>query len=186
MPFWELQMMNWYVLFVKTGFEERIVLEIEKDWAIEKIRPFIPLYDAKFRRNGIELFEKRKLFPGYVFIETDISSNEFCIITHKFIRNSKQIFKLLQYGKNSENERLIAVDSQEQKTLMKLFNTGCCIDISQGFIEDDKVKVTHGPLIDYESFIKKVKRHKMEAVIEIDFMGCAREVTVGLEIISRI
>lgn len=186
--------MYWYVLFAKTGYEHKVSHEIQNVWRVDGIEPFIPMYDAKFRKSGLIISQKRKLFPGYVFIESEISSAEFWRTTRSFIYESSHTLKLLRYGGSYDENVSAAVKSEEQQTLQKLFRSSnfCakskdyCIDMSLGFIEGDMIKVIRGPLENHESLIKKIKRHKMEAIIEIELMGEAREITVGLEIIERI
>lgn len=45
--------------------------------------------------------------------------------------------------------------------------------------------MTKGSLIGCEGFIKKINRHRREAVIEVEFMGRLISVSVGLEIVKR-
>ena len=53
-------------------------------------------------------------------------------------------------------------------------------------IVGDRVTITEGPLAGYESYIKKINRHKMEAVVQIEMMNAPRDVTVGLEIVKKL
>lgn len=159
--------------------------EIKKIWRIEGVNPFVPTFDAKFRRKGIVTAQRRRLFPGYVFIESEMPGTEFWCATQNFIYKSNYALKLLKYG--DSNGVFPAIDKTEQMALMKLFAGGdYCVGMSTGLIVGDKVKVTCGPLQNRESIIKKIKRHRMEAIIEIELLGESREVTVGLEIIKRI
>jgi transcriptional antiterminator NusG len=56
----------WYALFVKTGYEHKMVKEIERVWRMEETQPFVPMYDTKFKHSGGVVLQKRVLFPGYV------------------------------------------------------------------------------------------------------------------------
>lgn len=46
--------------------------------------------------------------------------------------------------------------------------------------------ITDGPMIGRESQIKRIDRHKMIAIVEIELMGAKREMKLGLEIIKKI
>jgi transcriptional antiterminator NusG len=59
----------WYVLFVKTGYEDKVVNEIKRSWKVGEIRPFVPKRDSKFRKAGKVILEKCCLLPGYIFPE---------------------------------------------------------------------------------------------------------------------
>ncbi|MDR0919514.1 MAG: hypothetical protein LBM93_09780 [Oscillospiraceae bacterium] len=39
--------------------------------------------------------------------------------------------------------------------------------------------------MDWESVIKKIDRHKMLTVIEVEFMGGSREIKIGMEILEK-
>ena len=178
--------MNWYVLFSKTGYEQKLSDEIERAWHIDGIKPFIPMFDARFRRQGTVTTKRCKLFPGYVFIESEKSGTEFWLAAKGFIYKSNYALKLLNYG-DYDNGISTAINKNEQQTLMKLFDKGdYCVSMSTGLSEGGKIKVTHGPLQNHESIIKKIKWRSMEAVIEIELFGALREVTVGFQSIKRI
>ena len=177
--------MFWYTLFVKTGKEEKVVDEVRL-WKIPDLNPFVPVYDAMFRRNGIVTPEKRKLFPGYVFIEAPMPSEDFGLASAPYISRSPSTFKLLRYGGSYESGTSFEMKNAEQEFLRKLYNQDRCVEMSRGIIEGGRVRVIDGPLKGHESRITKVKHHKMEAVIEIELMGALREVTIGLEVVRQI
>ncbi|MDR2091536.1 MAG: hypothetical protein LBP62_07830 [Clostridiales bacterium] len=84
-----------------------------------------------------------------------------------------------------DSER-IAVSEDEQRALQYLIGDKRCIETSVGFAEGDKIVVTAGALTGKESIIKRINKHKRQAVIEIEFFGAISEMTVGLEIIHAI
>lgn len=59
-----------------------------------------------------------------------------------------------------------------------------CLKNSVGIIEGNKVKVLSGALMGKETSIKKINRHKRQAVIEMMIFGETREIAVALEIIE--
>lgn len=176
--------MFWYTLFVKTGYEQLTVKEISRGWSIDGLRPFVPMYDTYFRKFGKVHKEKRCLFPGYIFIETELKGNDFYIAAHPYIIRSEYVMKILRYGSGYESR--FAMKENESQILLKLYNNEYCVEMSKGFIEGDSIIITDGPLMGFESCIKKINRHKMEVVIEIEMMGCLRDVTIGLEVIEKL
>ena len=177
--------MNWYVLFVKTGYEQKMEREISKVWKVDGLKPFIPTYDARFRKAGKLILEKRKLFPGYIFIESKISGIEFYITVRPFIIQSGNAFKLLRYGRDNEGNYSYEMNEEEQLAFLNLYNDEYCVEMSKGFIAGESVVITDGPLKGFESKIKKVNRHRLEAVVEVTMMRRITEVKVGLEIIEK-
>ena len=74
----------------------------------------------------------------------------------------------------------------ERSSLKNLYGDKHCIEASTGIIEDDRVKINEGALIGKEHVIKKINRHRREAVIEVCLMGSLREIIVGLEIVEKV
>ncbi|MCL2050343.1 MAG: antiterminator LoaP [Lachnospiraceae bacterium] len=177
--------MFYYILFGKTGYEQKIVNEINKHWRFDGLKPFIPMYDARFRKAGKVCLEKRRLCPGYVFIESEISGTEFYLAAYPYIVRSENAFKLLRYGLGHDNLSF-EMNAKEYLAFMSLYNEEYCVEMSKGLIVNDLVKITDGPLQGFESKIKKINRHKLEAVVEMEIMGRLTDVRVGLEVIEKL
>ncbi|QNU66244.1 antiterminator LoaP [Ruminiclostridium herbifermentans] len=172
--------MYWYVLFVHTGREFRVEQLIKKRLDSEKFRPFVPLHEKIIKISGIVKKEVSPLFPSYVFIESEVPSQEFIEKVSPLIHNSLDIVHLLKY---SDSE--IAIREAERKKLLSLYNDNYCIESSKAIIEGDKIYITDGPLIGQESIIKRVDRHKRRAWIEIDLMGDTKLINVAIEIVKK-
>ena len=60
--------MNWYVLFVRGGMEEKI-----RDFFLSQgLNAFIPKMKVVFRKQGISELVEKIMFPGYLFIESEL------------------------------------------------------------------------------------------------------------------
>ena len=60
--------MNWYVLFVRGGMEEKI-----RDFFLSQgLHAFIPKMKVVFRKQGISELVEKIMFPGYLFIESEL------------------------------------------------------------------------------------------------------------------
>jgi len=174
-------MMYWHVLFVRTGLEHKAVDEINHLWRLDGLLPFVPMHEVYFKKD---IFKKQRLFPGYVFVESVVNGAEFSINTYEWIARSKYSIRILRYG-GHENFSF-EMNENEREVFTKLYNDEQCVERSQGFIEGDRVIITDGPLIGFESHIKRINRHKMEATLELELMGSIRLVTVGLQIVEKV
>ena len=94
----------------------------------------------------------------------------------------EDIYKILH---NGDNEKDVAVREKERLYWERLFDTNFCVAGSVGFIEGDTIRVTSGPLVGMESRIKKIDRHRREAVVEVEVMGAVRELKVMLEVVEK-
>lgn len=183
-PYW------WYVLFVRTNSERRVVRDIAHFVKASKlpceIEAFIPESEVyyrnkKFREVGKQ-YSKRPLFPGYVFVEANIESKDFQKLFSRFIYNSADIIKLLRYGESGDS----AVDLEERRRFEYLFRGKRCLEHSQGFIEGDKIIIENGPLKGREGNIKYINRHNHCAKVEFKMFDKTILADVALEIVRRV
>jgi len=121
------------------------------------------------------------LFPSYVFIESEVTGQEFIKMTSHLIHSLQDIICVVKY---SDTE--IPLRDSERLMLMSLYNDRNCIESSSGIMEGDRIHIIDGPLKGRESIIRQINRHKREAKIEIEFFGSIRLVKVSLEIIEKI
>ncbi len=173
----------WYVLFVKVGYENRVLNQLKTYFNTEQIVPFIPKIEIfhKYTNRYIQR-ENKIMFPGYVFIESDLDSVVFVGMINKFINYHEAPLKLLKYGNSCE----FAMRKYEKFLLLSFCNKDSCIEASTGLIQGDKITVIHGPLKGRENIIKKIDRSRRKAIIEVDFMGRCVPITVGLDILRKL
>lgn len=182
-PYW------WYVLFVRSNTEHKVMGSFQKSFAKMhlpyELETFCPesekYYKDKHSRILGNTYRKRPLFPGYVFVETNLPEDEFRIVSFDIIQNSVDIIRLLKNGENGG----IALRQDERERFEYLFKGKRCLEHSVGYIEGDKIIITGGPLKDMESNIKKINRHHRTAQIEIIMFGQAQTVDVPLEIVEK-
>jgi len=174
-------MIEWYVLHVHMDRETKIAEILKKKLPAALYRPFVPEKESVFVRAGIAKIEKHICFPGYVFIESNTSAHEFIEKAGPVIRAMKEIHSTLSYdGKND-----IALAEDEVAVFKKLLNKNDCIEVSRGNIVNGIAQVESGPLVGMEESIRRIRRPKKSAEIEILFRGEPRRINVGLEIISK-
>ena len=169
------------MFWVKTGQEEKAIEEIIKNFYGNVFyRNF--LIETLFRKKGEVKVEIKYAFPGYIFISSKISNDEFMAQSKKFLYKYKAIIKLLCYGNTNE----AAMKDEERAVLDFLWQEEECLKSSVGYTKGDHIIVTNGPFAGRESVIKGIDRHKRQAVVEVEFMGGIRRMTVGLEIVERL
>ena len=183
-PYW------WYVLFVRANSERRVVRDVTDFAKANKLKyeieVFIPesehFYRNKKLRETGKQYHKRPLFPGYVFVETNMKSQDFLNFFSQFVYHSEDIIKLLRYGEFGE----IAIPLDERRRFEYLFKGKRCLEHSQGFIEGDKIIIENGPLMGQEGNIKYINRHNHCAKVEFEMFGKAIFADVALEIVKKI
>lgn len=171
---------NWYIFFVKTG-QEAVAIQDISTYFNGKVTPREFRIETFFRRKGIIKREEKNVFPGYVFVETSLNNEEFVLQCRNFFSHTSAILRLLFYG----DTRQAALHENEKKLLEQLWTDQNCLEASVGIVEGDRVRIIAGPFVGKESMIRRVNRHKMQAVIELDLMGETRQITVGLNVIQK-
>ena len=172
----------WYALFVKTGFEQKLDEYIRASVIGEGLSPFVPKVERIIKLSGLIKTERKTMFPGYLFVETDLNNLEFNRRMYNTRSFLQEIFRVVRYGESF----ISSIHEEEKEFLIDLLNVEHCLEASRGIMDGDRVYITEGPLIGRESIIKKIDRHKRKAVIEMDLLGDIRCISVALEIIKKI
>ena len=167
----------WYAVQVRTGEEEKTKLLCNKMISKEILEEcFIPYYEQKKKYIGKWHITNEILFPGYIFMISSLIND---LIAE--IRKIPKLIKILGNG----NE-IIPLYDREIEFLMEFGKKEHLIKMSYGYIENDKIIITDGPMKDYEGTVKKIDRHKRKAIIEVEFFGRIMEVSAGVEIVRKI
>ena len=169
----------WYVIQVRTGKEEQVrdhcrklIIEHE-DSALKTARVYY--YDRQMKRQGEWRTEKRVMFPGYVFLESDDVKKLFL-----------QLKRVIGMTKLLGTDRDPVPLTPKEASLLELLGGGTeSVDYSEGIIVGDRVQVYSGPLKGLEGMICKIDRHKRLAWIELDFLGEKRRMELGLGVVRR-
>ncbi len=167
----------WYVIQVPTGKEE-----LTKDLCIDRIDSvhyneiFILKYAKKIKRNGRWKEVMKTLFPGYIFVDTD----DILSVKQNLIG-----VKAMTIVLGSDGEP-VPVSGEERSFLQSLIDGDYVVRMSTGFIIGDEIALISGPLRNTKGVIKRVDRHKRQAVIDVELFGGATRATVGLEVIKKI
>ena len=173
----ETYMEKWYVIQVRSKAEEKIRRSCEMLISKEILKEcFIPKNKRmkKIKGNWIEIEEI--LFKGYVFAISDDVNRLYAEL-----KNIPDLTKVV-----GRKEKIIYPISDEEATFLKEFaKENHKIDMSYGFIVNDKIIIESGPLKGREGLIKKIDRHKRKAIIEMKFLNQTISASVGLEIIRK-
>lgn len=164
--------MNWYAVFMETGFEE--YLQNYLRGIFSDFHSLIPKRVVPEKRNG--KYEKilKKLFPGYVLIHTKLDDE-----VYYRIRSVPHVIKILGNGTNYS-----PIDEAEIATLLRLLDNDGIIDYSEIFITNSIIQVKRGPLKGLEGMIVRVNTHTQRAKVKFNFMGQFRIFEVGIELLE--
>ena len=168
---------NWYAVQVRSGKEDEIVRACDiliKDHTL--VECFIPRTKKmkKFRGKWHDINEI--LFNGYVFMITDHVD-----VLYNELKKIPDLTKLL----GNDGEHIYPIRKEEAMFLTRFGGKEHIVDMSYGFIEGDKIRVTNGPLMGQEGDIIKIDRYKRIAYVNVSLFDRLTTVQVGLEIIMK-
>jgi len=172
----------WYILFVRTGSEEKVRQILSHRLDSTNYQPFVPVKTAPSKSGGVVRKMLKPLYPGYIFIQSVLSPDKFCEAMFLVVYPIKDAYRVLHNG----SDRLdTALRENERLFFQRLFGKDFIIEDSIGVIKDGKTLIISGPLAGMEGMIKKIDRHRREATVEISIMGEVKKVTLGLEIVEK-
>ena len=166
----------WYVIQVRTGTEENIRIQCEKQIPSHILeRCYLPYYEKMRRYEGAWHKEQKLLFPGYLFL---ISGQ-----LKELYLNLKGVIGLTRLiGTGRE---IVPLTEDETELIRRLAGDKELVKISKGIKKEGKTIITDGPLKGMEGYIRKVDRHKKVAWLEVKMMGRTVETQVGVEVLRE-
>lgn len=183
---------HYSVLFTQVAKQEKLKLVLEKAFPKDRGKVFLP--GMEWWRRGKNVKEVRPLFPGYVFIRSNMSMREMhaFVSQHradvqtfvKELRLREKIASGENYSETEESEyRLRDLTEEETKFLDLMLNEDGIVEMSEGYCDEGKYVVMKGPLKGFEERIKDVDRHNRMAYLDFTFKG--RVTKVGMEILPK-
>lgn len=169
--------MGVFVVQVVGGQEDKAAELISK-LAQEVVEDcFISKREVMRRQSGQWHRKIEKLFPGYVFVQT--GSPERVRESLKQVPGFSRMLTLT-------GDACLPLTVDEVAWINAVTNVDTHVmEMSEGVIEGDRVKVIRGPLKGHEAQIARIDRHKRLAWVDMEMCGRSKTIRVGLEIISK-
>lgn len=183
---------HYCVLFTQVAKQEKLKLVLEKAFPKDRGKVFLP--GMEWWRRGKNVKEVKSLFPGYVFIRSDMEMGEM----HEFLkahrRDVSTFVKELGlderkassgqlYGIEEDGCRLRDLTDEETEFLDLMLNEEGIVEMSEGYYDKGKYIVKKGPLKAFQERIVDVDRHNRMAYLDFKFKG--RVTKVGMELLPK-
>ena len=161
-----------YCLFCKTGREQEIVRAL----ALRDIACMIAYSSRIVVRNGKEIVEKRRLLPGYVFLETEQRLSPGVA----FLQSNPDCLRLLGYEYGE-----YALRGSDLAFYQWLKKRGGMVEISRVYREGDLIRVLDGPLKAFEGRIVAVNKKRKCVAISLGENSLMNKIWCSIEYIER-
>ena len=168
-------MKNWYIVQSHSSFENKVAQlikeEYEKSKISEKIEEIVvPTHDITEVKRGKRVQRKKKYFPGYVLIKSEMDNN-----IYHMIKNIKKVSGFL-----GSKGTPIAVSEKEIEKILGQIKDGVAqpksaIEYNIG----EKVQVIDGPFASFSGMVEEIDEDKLRLKVSVSIFG--RPTPVELE-----
>ena len=168
-------MKNWYIVQSHSSFENKVAQEIKEEATkanlsdkIEEI--IVPTHDITEVRRGKRVQRKKKYFPGYILIKSEMNDQ-----LYHMIKNIKKVSGFL-----GTKGTPVPVSDKEIEKILGQIKDGVAqpksaIDYSVG----EKVQVIDGPFASFNGLIEDIDEEKSRLKVSVSIFG--RPTPVDLE-----
>lgn len=160
--------MNWYVLYVRLGRE----FDIKSELTLQGYTAMVPIEQRTERKGGTWQSREMILIPGYVFLETELTDQDYYRIL-----NIPNIIRFLGVGRPEP------LPANEAWYIDWLSNDGDPLGASDILADGEKITVASGPLKGFEGIIVRLNRRQHRAVIAITISGLRQEFTLSANVL---
>ena len=168
-------MKNWYIVQSHSSFENKVAQlikeEADKAKISDKIEEIVvPTHDVTEVKRGKRVQRKKKYFPGYVLIKSEMNDN-----IYHLIKNIKKVSGFL-----GTKGIPVPVSDKEIEKILGQMKDGVAqpkstIDYSVG----EKVQVVDGPFASFSGLIEDIDEDKLRVKVSVSIFG--RPTPVDLE-----
>ncbi|QDX92241.1 antiterminator LoaP [Brevibacillus laterosporus] len=174
---------SWYALFVETGKENVVEKILTNHFDQHVFRCLVPKKIVSEKKNGVSYDSIKTLFPGYIFIQTNIISTIYYDLMS--IPMTYYMVNCGKYKNDNCQTYYSEIPEEDMNWILQITDKEGLLSYSDVIIEDRQVQVITGPLQGMEAFIKKIDKRKKRAKIEIELLGEIKTLDVGINILSR-
>ncbi|MFA6808010.1 MAG: transcription termination/antitermination protein NusG [Eubacteriales bacterium] len=164
---------DWYVIHTYSGYENKVKTNLEKrlesmNMEDKIFRVLVPMEDEIEIKNGKKKVTKRKVFPGYVLVEMDMTDASWYVV-----RNTPGVTGFV--GSGTKPIPLMEHEVAAILRQMGLEKVRAKIDVVVG----QSVRVVSGPFEGFIGVVKEILEDKAKVKVAVSMFG--RETPVELE-----
>ena len=168
-------MKNWYIVQTFSGFEQKVVENINKTVEKTELKDkiddvIVPIHEVTEVKRGKRVQRKKKYFPSYILVKMEMSKE-----LYHMIKNIQKVTGFLGPTGSpvpvSENEINKILGRIKEGTLAP--KTLISFDIGE------QVKVCEGPFASFSGLVEEVNEEKSRLKVSVSVFG--RPVPIDLE-----
>ena len=171
----EYLMKNWYIVQSHSSFENKVAglikEEAEKAKISEKFEEIVvPTHDVTEVKRGKRIQRKKKYFPGYVLIKSEMDNN-----IYHMIKNIKRVSGFL----GTKGIPVPVSDKEIEKILGQIKDGVAQPKSGIEYNVGEKVQVVDGPFASFSGMVEEIDEEKSRLKVSVSIFG--RPTPVELE-----
>ena len=168
-------MKKWYIVQTFSGFEQKVANSlkdiIKKKELAEKIEDvLVPMHEITEVKRGKRVQRKKKYFPGYVLIKSEMDNN-----IYHMIKNIKKVSGFL----GSKGTPIPVSDKEIEKILGQIKDGVAQPKSGIEYSVGEKVQVIDGPFASFNGLVEDIDEEKLRLKVSVSIFG--RPTPVELE-----
>lgn len=182
---------KWYVVKAIAGKEKKakeyIDNEINRRGLSELVpQVLIPMEKVRITRNGKNSFKDKTLFPGYIFVEAALESQE-----HKegeIMHIIKNLPNVLDFITEKDGKPIAMQQKEVERMLGKMDEilTNGAEDLSESFVIGESVKIVNGPFRNFDGIIEELNPEKRKLKVVVKIFGRKTPVELSFDEVEKI
>ena len=175
-------MKNWYIIQSHSSFENKVAQLIKEEADKAKIADkfeeiIVPTHDVTEVKRGKRVQRKKKYFPGYVLIKSEMDNS-----IYHMIKGIKKVSGFL----GSKGVPVPVSDKEIEKILGQIKDgvtqSKSTIDYSVG----EKVQVIDGPFASFSGMIEDIDEEKSRVKVSVSIFGRPTPVDLDFNQIEKV
>lgn len=179
----ENKLKNWYIIQTVSGHENKVKEQLQDKILNQNLsslfgKILIPTEDIIEIKAGKKYTSKRKIFPGYILIEMQITDE-----TLQIIKNIKHVFGLI--GGTSGNPASLS-EEETKKILDKMKESSKKPKPKKLFEIGEMVRVIEGPFSDFNGTVEEINYDKNRLCVGVLIFGRSTPVDLDFSQVEKI
>lgn len=173
---------RWYVIHTYSGYENKVKANLEhriesmgmEDKIFQVLIPTETITDIK--DGGRRVTSEKKVFPGYILVQMELTDDSWYVV-----RNTPGVT-----GFVGSQGKPVALRRDELNRIVKRTEAGAKPKTSTDFTEGMSVKVTAGPLAEFDGVISEVNLDQAKVRVLVSIFGRETPVELGFDQVAKL
>ena len=175
--------MNWYIVSVHTGAENKVARELREKIDAAKLNPMfgeilVPTREVTEIKAGKRVKTEKKFFPGYIVVQMTMTDETFSLV--KLI---PQVVMFLGQNSLASNKlrqnKPVPISEDEARRLIKQIEEGPSSVSEAEYEIGQEIHIVDGPFANFNGVVAEVDNLKQKMTVTVLVFG--RETSVGLD-----